>query len=85
MMARIQSIIGTETRQQMQEAEGRLPDSLVACIGAAPTRWDCSICSSTIRRDLWRRSRGPGLTQLCRLIAGGPRRVTGAAPIVDGR
>src|SRR5215213_8674008 len=34
MMVRdFQSIIGTETRAQMQEAEGRLPDSLVACIG----------------------------------------------------
>ena len=34
MMVRdFQSIIGTETRVQMQEAEGRLPDSLVACIG----------------------------------------------------
>jgi tryptophan synthase beta chain len=28
-----QSVIGRETRVQMQEAEGRLPDSLVACIG----------------------------------------------------
>jgi len=28
-----QSIIGQETRVQMQEAEGRLPDSLIACIG----------------------------------------------------
>src|SRR5579863_148974 len=28
-----QSIIGEETREQMLEAEGRLPDSLVACIG----------------------------------------------------
>src|SRR6202012_6222278 len=28
-----QSIIGNETKKQMQEAEGRLPDSLVACIG----------------------------------------------------
>src|SRR6187551_1269591 len=34
MMVRdFQSVIGNETRQQMQEAEGRLPDSLVACIG----------------------------------------------------
>jgi tryptophan synthase beta chain len=34
MMVRdFQSIIGHETRVQMQEAEGRLPDSLVACIG----------------------------------------------------
>ncbi len=28
-----QCIIGDETRAQMQEAEGRLPDSLIACIG----------------------------------------------------
>jgi len=28
-----QSVIGKEVRQQMQEAEGRLPDTLVACIG----------------------------------------------------
>src|SRR3981081_4730021 len=28
-----QSIIGHETRAQMQAAEGRLPDSLIACIG----------------------------------------------------
>lgn len=34
MMVRdFQSIIGQETRVQMQEVEGRLPDSLVACIG----------------------------------------------------
>ncbi|WGS20711.1 MULTISPECIES: tryptophan synthase subunit beta [unclassified Bradyrhizobium] len=34
MMVRdFQSVIGHETRKQMQEAEGRLPDSLIACIG----------------------------------------------------
>jgi tryptophan synthase beta chain len=34
MMVRdFQSIIGEETRVQMQELEGRLPDSLIACIG----------------------------------------------------
>src|SRR6187401_2170350 len=34
MMVRdFQWIIGEETRAQMQEAEGRLPDSLIACIG----------------------------------------------------
>ena len=34
MMVRdFQSIIGRETRAQVQEAEGRLPDSLVACVG----------------------------------------------------
>jgi tryptophan synthase beta chain len=34
MMVRdFQSIIGTETREQILKAEGRLPDSLIACIG----------------------------------------------------
>src|SRR5213078_1422192 len=34
MMVRdFQSVIGDETRAQMQQAEGRLPDSLIACIG----------------------------------------------------
>ena len=32
-MRDFQSVIGNETRAQMMEAEGRLPDSLVACIG----------------------------------------------------
>jgi tryptophan synthase beta chain len=34
MMVRdFQCVIGKETREQMLEAEGRLPDSLIACIG----------------------------------------------------
>jgi tryptophan synthase beta chain len=34
MMVRdFQSVIGRETRAQIMEAEGRLPDSLVACVG----------------------------------------------------
>ncbi len=33
MVRDFQSIIGKEVREQMQEAEGRLPDTLVACIG----------------------------------------------------
>jgi tryptophan synthase beta chain len=33
MVRDFQSIIGHETREQMQAAEGRLPDSLIACIG----------------------------------------------------
>ena len=33
MVRDFQSVIGVETRAQMMEAEGRLPDSLVACIG----------------------------------------------------
>ena len=33
MVRDFQSIIGRETREQMQAAEGRLPNSLIACIG----------------------------------------------------
>src|SRR6202048_1184758 len=33
MVRDFQSIIGRETRAQMQKAEGRLPDTLLACIG----------------------------------------------------
>jgi tryptophan synthase beta chain len=33
MVRDFQNIIGDETRRQMQKAEGRLPDTLVACVG----------------------------------------------------
>ena len=33
MVRDFQSVIGHETREQMQQAENRLPDSLIACIG----------------------------------------------------
>lgn len=33
MVRNFQSVIGTETREQMLEREGRLPDAIVACIG----------------------------------------------------
>jgi tryptophan synthase beta chain len=33
MVRDFQSVIGRETREQMQALEGRLPDSLIACIG----------------------------------------------------
>jgi tryptophan synthase beta chain len=33
MVRDFQSVIGTEVREQMREAEGRLPDTLVACVG----------------------------------------------------
>jgi tryptophan synthase beta chain len=33
MVRDFQSVIGRETRAQMQKAEGRLPDTLLACIG----------------------------------------------------
>jgi tryptophan synthase beta chain len=33
MVRDFQSIIGKETKEQMMEVEGRLPDSVIACIG----------------------------------------------------
>ncbi|MCF5674334.1 tryptophan synthase subunit beta, partial [Pseudomonas syringae] len=33
MVRDFQAIIGKETKEQMQEKEGRLPDSLIACVG----------------------------------------------------
>lgn len=33
MVRDFQSVIGRETREQIQEREGRLPDALVACVG----------------------------------------------------
>jgi len=33
MIRDFQSVIGTETRRQIRNAEGRLPDCLVACVG----------------------------------------------------
>jgi tryptophan synthase beta chain len=33
MVRDFQSVIGRETRQQILEAEGRLPDTLIACVG----------------------------------------------------
>ena len=33
MVREFQSVIGNETREQIQRAEGRLPDVLVACVG----------------------------------------------------
>ncbi len=33
MVRDFQSVIGNEVREQLQDAEGRLPDSVVACIG----------------------------------------------------
>jgi tryptophan synthase beta subunit len=58
MMVRdFQSIIGTETRVQMQEAEGRLPDRWSPASAAAPMRWACFIHSSTIQASRFSASR----------------------------
>jgi tryptophan synthase beta chain len=43
-----QSVIGKETREQMLEVEGRLPDAPSPASAAAPMPSACSIPSSTI-------------------------------------
>ena len=40
-----QSIISREAREQILEAEGKLPTAVMACVAAAPMRWACSITS----------------------------------------
>ena len=50
MVRDFQSIIGKEVRTQMMEAEGRLPDTLVACIGGGSNAiGHVSIHSSTTK------------------------------------
>ena len=58
-MRDFQSVIGRETKEQMEEREGRLPDTLVACIGGGSMRWGFSIPSLTIRAStlsVWKRA-----------------------------
>ncbi len=79
MMVRdFQSIIGRETREQMQAAEGRLPDSLIACIGGGsnamglfPTR---SLMTRTLKFTA-SRPQGTVLRPACM-----PPRLPAAAP-----
>ncbi len=61
MMVRdFQSIIGRETREQMQEAEGRLAGfARSPASAAARTPWACSIRSSTTRTSRFTASRRP--------------------------
>ena len=86
MMVRdFQSMIGNETREQMQEAEGRLPDSLVACIGGGsnamglfhPFLDDPSVEIFGVE------AAGHGLTQLhaASITGGRPACCTATAPI----
>jgi len=87
MMVRdFQSVIGRETREQMQAAEGRLPDSLVACIGGGSNAMGCSIRSSTRPRSRSTGSRRPatGSRPACtrpRSRAASPACCTATAPI----
>ena len=44
-----QSIISREAREQILEAEGKLPAAVMACVGGGSMRWACSITSSTTK------------------------------------
>ena len=57
MVRDFQSVIGHEVREQMLEAEGRLPDTLVACIGGGSNAIGLSIPSSTTRTSRFTASR----------------------------
>ena len=59
MVRDFQCVIGRETREQMQAAEGRLPDSLVACIGGGSNAMGLfhPFLDDPDHRDLRRRSR----------------------------
>ena len=61
MVRDFQSIIGRETREQMLEAEGRLPDSLIACIGGGSNAMGLfhPFLDEPRHRDLRRRSGRP--------------------------
>ena len=51
MVRDFQSVIGREARAQILEREGRLPDALIACVGAARIRSVYSIRSYRIQRS----------------------------------
>jgi tryptophan synthase beta chain len=51
MVRDFQSIIGRETRAQILEKEGRLPDVLVACVGAEVIRSAFFMISSATNRS----------------------------------
>ena len=55
MMVRdFQSVIGKEARQQMLDAEGRLPDYAVACVGGGSNAMGaCSTPSLVMRKYGW--------------------------------
>ena len=58
-----QAVIGHETRGELAAVEGRLPGSVVACVGGDPTRWGSSTRSYLTKRSgssAWRR-RGKAL------------------------
>ena len=88
MMVRdFQSIIGSETREQMQAAEGRLPDSLIACIGGGSNAMGLfhPFLDEQANRNLRRRGGRPSARTAAstplRSPAAGPACCTATAPI----
>jgi tryptophan synthase beta chain len=78
MVRDFQCVIGNETRAQLQEAEGRLPDSLVACIGGGSNAIGLFRSSASRRQDTG--STFPmGMRPRCRAAA--PACCTAIAPI----
>ena len=63
MVRDFQSVIGSEVREQMMEAEGRLPDTLVACIGGGSNAMGLfhPFLDDAEREDLRREAGGHGL------------------------
>ena len=73
MVRDFQCVIGEETRVQMQAAEGRLPDSLFACIGGGSNAIGLfhPFLDDPVRGDLWSRGRGLWSRQEARRLARG--------------
>ncbi|MDA4121622.1 MAG: tryptophan synthase subunit beta [Thaumarchaeota archaeon] len=69
-----QSVIGRETRQQMVETEGRLPDAVVACVGGGSNSMG-SFHAFTDDKSV----------KLFGVEAGGLGKGRNAAPLVEGR
>jgi len=52
MMVRdFNSVVGKECIQQMPQMAGRQPDAVIACVGAAATRWASSTTTSRTSRS----------------------------------
>jgi tryptophan synthase beta chain len=81
MVRDFQSIIGKETRAQMLEAEGRLPDTLIACIGGGSNAMGLFTPSSTTRRCaiIGVEGRGKGVDDRMEHCASPHRRAPGRA------
>ena len=84
MVRDFQSIIGRETREQMMQAEGRLPDSLVAAIGGGSNAIGLFHAFLDERRSRSTASKRPATgSRTCtppRSPAGGPACCTATAP-----